>query len=175
MKLRRGSPATTPPEQGRTNAVLTFSRVPCANLMRMALVGKPMPRKSLLKCGCYCCGARSSRALACACTLRMLLPAAARLSPRLAHGGGTCEHDNGGIRILVIDYRHRFATNRSILAERNTPFFSGKIKEILGMFVRGAKLVAVSTCHGRLVPAISIIGVCAFRYRIFAGLIPITL
>jgi len=29
--------------------------------------------------------------------------------------------------------------------------------------------VAVSTCHGRLVPAISIIGVCAFRYRTFAG------
>ncbi len=36
--------------------------------------------------------------------------------------------------------------------------------------VRGAKLAAVSTCHGRLVPAISIIGVCAFRYRTFAGL-----
>ena len=39
-----------------------------------------------------------------------------------------------------------------------------------GKLVRGAKLVAVSTCHGRLVPAISIIGVCAFRYRTFAGL-----
>jgi len=46
MRLHLGSPATiaflAPPEQGRTNAALMFPRAPSANLMRMALVGKPM-------------------------------------------------------------------------------------------------------------------------------------
>ncbi len=36
------------------------------------------------------------------------------LSRRLARSGGACERDSGGIRILVIKYRHRPAANRSI-------------------------------------------------------------
>src|SRR5712672_4526770 len=60
----------------------------------------------------------------------------------------------------------RTRPHRPVLMPSSSP---GNLPRLLAA-VRGAKLVAVSTCHGRLVPAISIIGVCAFRYRTFAGL-----
>ena len=64
------------------------------------------------------------------------------------------------------DGQNRGRPNRALHQRLNARVFNA-----LGVWqVRGAKLVAVSTCHGRLVPAISIIGVCAFRYRTFAGL-----
>jgi hypothetical protein len=76
------------------------------------------------------------------------------LSPRLARVGGAVSIDSGGTRILVIQYCRRFAANRSILAERNTPFFSGKFKEIQsGFLARDGEGEALTRLRGEFPPS----------------------